>query len=285
MTTHIKTYIHETHIFPDSRMPFFFHKDSIKKIKAMANWHDNIELLCFTDGEGYLNYDSGRFRVKAGDVAIINPNAIHLCESENGNDLIYYCLIIDTAFCEANGIDILSMRFSEVAHGNRELAGIFEELNRNFSRARVNHGNLPDRLAVYRDIMGILTILCRDYLADDESDSVDQRSRAVASGRVKKVMTYMQNHFSEPITLDEVAEHVGVSKYHLSREFKLFTGMTIFDSLNLLRCKEARHMLTGGATVTEAATTCGFENLSYFSRTFKRHIGKLPSEYVKGRNE
>lgn len=282
MSTRVKTYIHETHLFPDSRMPFFFHKDSIKKIRALANWHDNIELLCFTEGEGYLNYDSGRFPVKAGDVAIINTNVLHLCESEG--DLVYYCLIVGMPFCEANGIDITSLRFESVAHGNAELTGLFDSLSRSFKPSKTNHYSLPERLAVYRDIMGILEVLCRDYLIEDYEDS-ENHSRLMASNRVKTVMTYLQNHFAEPVTLDSVAEHVGVSKYHLSREFRLFTGTTIFDSLNLLRCKEARHMLSGGATVTEAATTCGFENLSYFSRTFKKHIGKLPSEYVKSKSE
>jgi AraC-like DNA-binding protein len=122
--------------------------------------------------------------------------------------------------------------------------------------------------------------LCEKYVI---SESKGKTANSAAAARIKAVMTYMRSHLSEPVTLDEIAEHAGVSKYHLSREFKLSTGATIFDSLNILRCKEARHLLSSGATVSEAAHACGFENLSYFSRTFKKYTGKLPSEYAKGK--
>ena len=73
---------------------------------------------------------------------------------------------------------------------------------------------------------------------------------------------------------------MGISKYYLSREFKSFTGRTIFDTINTFRCADAKHLISKGATVSEAAAACGLENLSYFSRTFKKYVGKLPSQYI-----
>ena len=102
--------------------------------------------------------------------------------------------------------------------------------------------------------------------------------QSVSKERVKKVMTYLRQNLENPISLDAIASCVGISKYHLSREFKELTGITIFDCLNLLRCRAAMQMLLSGSTVAEAAGASGFENLSYFSRTFKRCIGKLPSD-------
>ena len=90
----------------------------------------------------------------------------------------------------------------------------------------------------------------------------------------------MKANYTGSVTLQEVADHVGISKYYLSREFKEFTGATIFDTLNMNRCTEARRRMEAGASVSEAALSCGYENLSYFTRVFKKHMGDLPSKYT-----
>jgi len=70
---------------------------------------------------------------------------------------------------------------------------------------------------------------------------------------------------------------VGISKFYLCREFKAYTGSSILQTVNLLRCTQAKLLIEGGATVSQAALSCGFDNLSYFSRTFKKLMGALPS--------
>ena len=83
------------------------------------------------------------------------------------------------------------------------------------------------------------------------------------------------------LTIDEIADEVGLSKYHFSREFKKVTGLTIVSYINIVRCRNAEKLLIKNEySVHDIAVKCGYENDSYFSKTFKKHMGMLPSEYV-----
>ena len=268
-------YIHETHIMPDALLPFIFHTDNTSRRRITSNWHENIELLCFIEGRGNLKCGSETYPVEAGDIAVINPNVLHMTEGE----LIYHCLIIDRSFCESNGIPILSLYFREIIK-SESLFKNFIQTVESIKSARSDQSPLCAAPTVRYRVLGLLLELCENHIM---SETPEKKIHSASSERVKTVMTYMRQNYAKSITLDEIANLVGVSKYHLSREFKLLAGTTIFDSLNIIRCKEARHRLAEGATVFEAATDCGFENLSYFSRTFKKYTGQLPSEYMKSR--
>ena len=94
---------------------------------------------------------------------------------------------------------------------------------------------------------------------------------------VKKVIEYLAEHYTEDLTLEEVAGVCGITKYHLAREFKRYTGQTVITYVNILRCRRAEVCLSEGKTVTEAAVESGFDSISYFSRTYKKLMGISPS--------
>ena len=82
----------------------------------------------------------------------------------------------------------------------------------------------------------------------------------------------------EEITIDDLSQFAGYSRAHLSRQFKKATGLSIVEYINYIRCTNAHTMLVGeNKTVSEVALECGFSNMSYFSKIYKRVIGKLPS--------
>ena len=81
------------------------------------------------------------------------------------------------------------------------------------------------------------------------------------------------------ISLDDIGAAVGVTKHHILRTFKRVTGYTLTEHVNKIRCEYAKQLLEGGDhNVKQAAMLSGFENLSHFTNTFKKHIGCLPSE-------
>ena len=72
-----------------------------------------------------------------------------------------------------------------------------------------------------------------------------------------------------------------ITKFHLIREFKRYTGQTVFTYINILKCKKAQSCLMDGLTVTETATECGFDNVSYFSQVYKKIMGVSPNKTKK----
>ena len=81
------------------------------------------------------------------------------------------------------------------------------------------------------------------------------------------------------MSVDEIADHVKMSKYYFCREFRRETGYTVVRYINNVRAREAERLLKQtDAPVQEIARSCGYENLSYFTRTFKSVTGKTPSE-------
>lgn len=98
--------------------------------------------------------------------------------------------------------------------------------------------------------------------------------------RVRQAKTYLRENLHRPISLAEVAQEIGLSRYHFQRTFRPQTGETPNRYLTRLRVEAAgRALATGSATVTEIAGRCGFTNLAYFSSVFRRATGSSPSGY------
>jgi AraC family transcriptional regulator len=90
----------------------------------------------------------------------------------------------------------------------------------------------------------------------------------------------MRQNPGSPLTLESIANEVGLSRFHLVRMFKRADGDTIFERLTRLRMDEARRLLRrGDESVMEIALQCGYENPAHFAAAFRRHVGVTPRSY------
>lgn len=100
-------------------------------------------------------------------------------------------------------------------------------------------------------------------------------------GSVLRAYVYMQTHFKEKITLEELAAQASYHPAYFSEIFKRATGENDVATLARFRIAHARTLLAGGASVSDACFASGFTSLSNFFAVFKKHCGISPSEYKK----
>lgn len=261
--------IYEPHIMSDPQIPFIFHTDTRRHANHdLPNWHVNIEILYATDGCGSVNLDSMEHSFQKGEIAVVNSNVLHVTHAET-NVLLYDCLIIDHNFCKDCGIDTDNLVFETIID-DQTLA----EALRNV-RAAYETDSVCRAAHIRRAVLEVLILLREKHTLCKRGKDVPADSGAE---RIKNAMIYIKQNLRETLMLNDIAAHVGISKYYFAREFKRVTGQTAVEYINIARCKEAKRRIREGASVSEAAQMYGFENLSYFTRTYKKYIGELPSK-------
>lgn len=93
---------------------------------------------------------------------------------------------------------------------------------------------------------------------------------------------YLDENYRQNVTLDELAELIGLSKFHLSRSFKQYTGFAPKQYVNRVRITKACHLLSSTElSVAQVSEKMGYHSPFYFSEQFKNIIGYSPSEYRK----
>lgn len=267
----MRNYIYETHTMRDPLLPFIYHHSfKVSQRNGLPNWHENIELLYCTGGKGWIQCGPESVPFALGDIFVVNADTPHSICSESS--VLYRCLIIDNSFCTGNGIPIADLHF-QASIRDEALTDLFCQVSDAYDTFDSN------RICAIADIrcavLQLLRYLCTHYTAEKPA-----QTGSAANAHIKDAMIHIRKHLSGPISLDDLAKHVGISKFHLSREFKAFTGKTVIQTVNLIRCTEAKSMIENGAAVCDAAVSCGFENLSYFTRTFKKTLGTLPSAFL-----
>lgn len=112
----------------------------------------------------------------------------------------------------------------------------------------------------------------------------DRRLGSEMQRLVRKAMAFIHEHYSEPISREEIAAAAGVSPRHLTRSFAQETGVTPIDYLNRYRVAQARRLLDEAdeRNITEVMGAAGFADSSYFARVFRREVGVSPSAYQRG---
>ena len=143
---------------------------------------------------------------------------------------------------------------------------------------------IADASERFVQFLKFMYILYELSVADDArvlaSGSFSHAERETESRRVQKVKEYVNEHYSEPLKLSDIADLVGMSPVAFSRFFRHRTGRTLSDYITDIRLGYAARMLVDSSrNISEICYECGFNNLSNFNRTFKAKRNYTPREF------
>ena len=263
---------YEAHHHPEPEFPVIFRFDTVcgPGKAGYLHWHEALEFLWCTQGEGVVVSGEERLAFAPGDLVVVDANRVHTVYTERGL-CRYYCLIPSPSLFEHTELPAgrvpLSPRVTDAAAVSA-MRRIVRELER--------------REPYYREaaracIASLYVALYRSNVREGTApaaDAVGSRSELV-----KRVLSYAGSHYTEPFSMDSLCRETGFSKSYLCHAFKAVTGQTVLHYVNFLRCNHARSLLASGRyNVGESAVQSGFSNLSYFSRSYRRIMGELPSE-------
>jgi len=256
------------------KLPIIFHYNTVMADSLrnpIANWHNNIEILYCCEGIGEIICNSVEYDVKKGDLMIVNANVLHAFRSKEKFE--YYCLIVDSDFLATNDIMAEKIEFETIV-----ASGAAQELFQDVVEAITAKDKY--RIAAARaKVLDLVVYLARYHSSET---SIDGKRRGAVDENVKPVIEYIRSNFAKRMTLEDVAKEVGLSKYYLAHSFKKATGVTIIAYMNTVRCQNAYKLLQMQKySINEVAAMCGFQNNSYFTETFKKVMGFLPSEVLK----
>lgn len=244
---------------------------SLQSVSPHISRRDNLESFLFfvvTKGRGNLSYHGQVFPLMTGDCVFLNCLEEYAHESSLEEPW-------ELSWVHFYGIsaNILYQHFLDLGgdflfHPSRlsifldTLDILFEtQKNPGNSRELLSHRYLTDLFA-----------LCVDEIGNTGSSSVTEK--------VRDIQNYIDTHFSEKISLDDLAEQFFISKFHLSREFKKLTGTTIGNYLTAQRVSHAKKQLRFTRLSLDAiAGECGLSDTSYFVKVFKNAEGMTPGEY------
>lgn len=261
--------IYESHRDLDPDFPIIFHLDTLRgrtQSGESLHWHENIELLFCTGGEGTVVSNSDRVPLREGELAVVNPGCLHVVLTEAYCQ--YYCLIIGKSLLEGTplGSTVLSPHIQD-GDVTARMSRIIQEMR--------DHARYY-RAVVTGEALALMAVLCRRFPAGEDALEGRQDNQVEM---VKSAIAYIRRHYLEELSIDGICRQIGFSKYYFCRTFKAVTGSTVVNYINFLRCKNARSLLSSGqCNISESAERSGFKSMSYFSRTYRAQMGMLPSE-------
>lgn len=233
------------------------------------HWHNFFEIEIILSGGGKYIINEIEYDLSQKNVFLLTPTDFHYI---NGTDEI---TLINLSFDETV---INAREISELFSNKTKKAYHFEcsELKRLINAAELLEneckidGNCQTQLLQY-----VINFILRD------NGSYFSTLTQNHSQEIMKAIIYLEMHFKENITLENLANEVGYNPSYFSDFFKKVTGETYIEKLTKLRIGYARTLLANGFSVSDACFHSGFGSLSNFLTMFKKHCRITPSEYRK----
>lgn len=118
-----------------------------------------------------------------------------------------------------------------------------------------------------------------DQLVSAGCDALQKQRELEADSVIAQAIHYMRENLDKNVTVTDLAKHVYLSGSYFANLFKKVTGTTLINYMNGLRIEKAKEMLLDDKQVQEVAIHLGYEDRSYFTDVFKRHVGMTPTEF------
>ncbi len=248
-----------------------------------VHWHTAAEIIMPIENTYSVTMNKTLYRLREGDILIIPPGELHeLFAPPTGERII---LLFDFTLVSnlkgfSNVLPILMQPRLITAENYPDIYEQEKNLLTSITKEYQSKNTLWEAIA-YSMIIQMFVLAGRSCIGSSNlfADIRTSRQKEYID-KFNKVFQYVDQNYTEEISLETAAKIAGFSKFHFSRLFKQFTDTSFYDCLNLRRVQAAEHLLLiPGLPITEIALQCGFSSISTFNRVFKSFKKCTPSEF------
>lgn len=264
----------------DSAEPYRIQMTQIKKFNL--HWHSYIEIFYVKKGRIRLQTGEFSFHLDEGHICFVNANTIH---SVNQTDLENQIMILQIPTDSGrpffalhnykfNSATYLS-DFSKDAAPLDELRTLLENIYKENELKAAGYNQII--LGYINTLLGLM--IRRFYLIQKTDDDFTAEKNL---SRLSDIITYLDDHYTEKLTLQLLADRLHINYYYLSHFFKNTAGISFQDYLNNLRVDKSLPLLAeADNNITDIALDSGFPNIKAYTKAFREKFGMLPSVYRK----
>lgn len=246
------------------------------------HWHVEFELIRILKGTLQLTIDEEEFLVSSGMFIFIPAGVLHAGMPDHCE---YDCLVFDMNIL-MNKNDSCCRLIRMITEHEVEPQYIYPESDQDFHRIIWDMFDaVASRKKGYQMIaLGSLYQMIGTIFSESRyrhtSDLYPRHHRRIL--QLKQALEFIEASYNMPLTLDEIAHSVNMSPKYFCKFFQEMTHRTPIDYLNYYRIERACYqLLTTDQSITDVAYSSGFNDLSYFIKTFKRYKGTTPRRYLK----
>lgn len=281
---------HETKSHTSTDFPYNIYLCSIPLdfTQVPLHWHEEIELIVIKKGNGYVSVDFQTNTVTAGDIIFILPGQLHSIQQKADFTMEYENIIFKPELLISEEQDLCTNQFILPLIQAKHSALTF------ITPACFNYPDFADCIAHIDNLcstrpkayqLAVKGCLFHFFFllisAQNNRDSASKR-KTKSLKKLKTILKYVEEHYSDTITVEDMASITFYSKSHFMKFFKSCVGTGFIEYLNDYRLTiAARILITTEASILEIAAQTGFDNLSYFNRLFKRKYSQTPNQYRK----
>jgi AraC-like DNA-binding protein len=259
----------------------FFHIRNREQFDIPYHYHDFHKLILVLSGNIRYLIEGREYELLPFDFVLVNRDLIHKPSSSENDNSEYDRIILylsDGFLSEYGLLDSFNkakeMESFVVRFPGDVSADIFEQFSRIEEDIKKEKDEYAGELLTRIDVLRALISFNRACIKEDFGFKPEARYNR----KVIELISYISENLSEDLSIDFLADHFYMSKYHMMRIFKNETGYSIHQYISEKRILLARNLIMSGVPATTACLECGFKDYSSFSRAFKNQLGIIPSE-------
>ena len=262
-----------------------FYAYSELKERTEYHCHDFYEFYMHLSGGQYFGLDNNLYLLEPCQFFIIPPFSMHGLSSTNelhNYERLYLNLspeLLKTLGCGVIDMDQLFREYTSRGIYTFRLSA--EEAKQCIAwisklQASAAAEDPLEQFGNYSLLINFLNVMCHGIRRTQPIPG-----GAVSNSVIQNVLTYINENYTQPLRIEQLAKRFGVSTSYLSHEFARFTNRSVYDYILYRRVMLACQMMQTDATLNTIAYQCGFNDYSNFLRMFTKLVGKSPSQFRK----
>ena len=264
--------------------PFsIYHIANVKRsFQIPVHWHDEFEIIYVKSGFLTVSISGENYIGKPGDAFVVSPGNLHFMGSQTGN-VDYFTFLFPLKYISFRTDDILDDKLLEPLNsGHLIISPEIEDTVKEQCEQLVEIYGAKKEESQSKITAQIKTkiILLQFILKLWKKGFIVENDTSGKNTVEKEMVSYIQQNFTGKILLKEFGEQFHLSEKYISRYFKEYFHITISQYVTYLRLEHAKQLLQDtDIPVTEVAMQSGYQNVSYFIRSFKKTYGMSPLKY------